>query len=124
MKDLIAPPIGSFTGTLTGCTTSPSATFYYLIQGNIVYLEVPTLEGTSNSTSATITGVPSEIQVARQQRVACRIKNSGSIAWGFITLESSSAIFTLGATAGSAGFTASGTKGTQFTCVSYPLKLG
>jgi hypothetical protein len=49
---------GSFTATLTGCTTSPTGTVTYTVQGDTVYLTLPVITGTSNSTAATLTGMP------------------------------------------------------------------
>ncbi len=57
---------GSFTGTLTGCTTSPTATFYWqkIVTTNLitVYLYCNGgLEGVSNSVQCSVTGIPVEI---------------------------------------------------------------
>ncbi len=57
------PISGQFTGTLTGCTTSPTATFFYMIVGSLVIVAMPAvpLSAVSNSTSCTITGLPAFI---------------------------------------------------------------
>jgi hypothetical protein len=60
---------GAFTGTLTGCTTSPTATVYYARTGKKIDLMLPILNATSNSTSCTITGMPTNIRPARQLMV-------------------------------------------------------
>jgi hypothetical protein len=48
----------SFTGTLTGCTTSPTGTVISKVRGNIATLHIPALSGTSNATTMRITGMP------------------------------------------------------------------
>lgn len=59
---------GTFTGTLTGCTTSPTATVRYIRVGKVVTLFIPDLRATSNSTSQpTVTGMPSNLYPAIQQ---------------------------------------------------------
>lgn len=53
---------GSFTGTLTGCTTSPTATINWARVGNLVTLYFPAqLVGTSNSGAMSITGLPAAL---------------------------------------------------------------
>jgi len=54
----------SFTGTLTGCTTAPTGTIYYVKVGDSVTLDSSgnTFTGTSNATTKTITGMPAEIR--------------------------------------------------------------
>ncbi len=56
----------SFTGTLTGCTTTPTYVMNYVKVGNAVTLEMATsgFTGTSNATSKTITGMPAIIRPA------------------------------------------------------------
>lgn len=62
---------GSFTATLVGCTTSPTATVSWVRSGHLVtlYLE-SSLTGTSNSTGISLTGLPSTLYPARNQLVA------------------------------------------------------
>lgn len=63
----MTPDTGTFTVTLTGCTTSPTATAVWARIGNLVILALPALTGTSNTTSMTMTGLPTEIQPSRDQ---------------------------------------------------------
>jgi hypothetical protein len=61
---------GSFSGTLTGCTTAPTGTFFWSRSGNAVTVDISTsLSATSNSNTCTITGFPAALQPARAQRV-------------------------------------------------------
>lgn len=57
------PVSGSFTGTYVGGTTAPTATINYLIEGRMVSLQLPQIPftATSNSTSFSISGMPSTI---------------------------------------------------------------
>lgn len=86
---------GSFTGTLTGCTTSPTGTVTYVRNGRMVMLAIPYMVGTSNTTSMTLTGMPVAIRpefdqivhgpfandngVAVSQKVDAYIANTGTI---------------------------------------------
>ena len=56
------PDTGSFTATLTGCTTSPTASCHWSKQGNQVTVFINNVTGTSNTTAMTLTGLPAEIQ--------------------------------------------------------------
>lgn len=56
---------GSFTGTITGCTTAPTVTINWYKVGNLVTIAIPAYTGgislTSNSSAFTITGGPAGI---------------------------------------------------------------
>ena len=56
---------GSFTITTTGHTTAQTGTAYWEKHGHLVLLWIPTLDGTSNATTFTLTGLPSAIQPIR-----------------------------------------------------------
>jgi hypothetical protein len=60
---VISPEIieGSFTGTLTGVGATVTDTIEYKIIGDSVTIYVPTMVGTSNSTTMTVTGLPALI---------------------------------------------------------------
>lgn len=60
-------PSGTFTGTLTGCTTSPTGACYYAIAGKVCTLFIAAVTGTSNTTAMTITGLPAACQPTRTQ---------------------------------------------------------
>jgi hypothetical protein len=55
---------GSFTITGTGFTSNPTGTATWIKIGNTVLLTIPTLTGTANATTFTLTGLPSAIQPA------------------------------------------------------------
>ena len=109
---------GSYTGTLTGCTTSPTATIEYSVEGDIVTLELPALTATSNTTACTITGMPAAIRPASAQTVHGTTQDSGTNGWSRITVGTDG-VLTLGFGLSSNTFTNSGTKGLQPGTVSY-----
>ena len=58
---------GSFTATLNGVTGAVTATGTWAQVGNVVTLNIPALIGISNSTSASITGLPADVWPATNQ---------------------------------------------------------
>jgi len=106
---------GSYTGTLTGCTTSPTITINYSIIGDVVIISTDdNVTGTSNSTSFTITGAPTAIRpVTNDSALApAVVTNNGS--------ENNGGVFVFMSTSGTltfmhsgtlTGFTSFGTKG-------------
>jgi hypothetical protein len=115
---------GSFTGTLTGCTTSPTVTIKYARSGKIVTLLIPNITATSNSTAATITGLPSTLYpVSNNQGSIAAIQNNGSTAAGLMRVLPTGVIDLFPDAAGS-NFTASGTKGlTQTAVITYLIGI-
>ena len=118
-----------FTATLTGCTTSPTATFLYRKVNNIVTLWTDSnLTGTSNTTAMTITGVPAEIRPTTQKSVGgCDLTDNSIAVIGTAYIGTGGAItFGVSTVSGAkvipGAFVNSGTKGvnTGF-CVVYPL---
>jgi hypothetical protein len=59
----------SFVGSLTGCTTVPTGTIEYRVQGDMVLLEIPVITGTSNTNACTITGVPAALRPTESQAI-------------------------------------------------------
>ena len=123
----VPPPVsGTFTGTLTGCTTSPTGTCVYAISGSVCTLFVAGMTGTSNTTAMTITGLPAACQPARTQLLMPPLdscENGGAVV-GTISMEVTASSGTLTFLLGnnSAGFGNTLAKGvaTGFT-VSYLL---
>jgi hypothetical protein len=102
---------GTFTGTLTGCTTSPTATFNYtIINGSIATVScATTLLATSNATTCTITGLPAVLQPTRQQACGAQVEDNTLLVSGFVVFLAASGTINL-AVAGNT-FTPTGTKG-------------
>lgn len=108
----------SFTGTLTGCTTSPTGTIRYVRNGNSVMLHIPTIEGTSNTTAATITGLPADLIPELDQMVLSRAINNSAVVLS-ATKIGTNGVITLTASVGEGAFTGSGGKGTAVCTISY-----
>jgi len=121
---------GSFTGTLTGCTTSPTATFNYQRIGNHVHLWCNAgLNATSNATTMSITGAPAIIRPSAQvatgsindgtdNSVVCMLRAqmlaAGTLSFTRMTVSGSNLI--------DSAFTAAGGKGIGANFfVSYPI---
>jgi len=101
---------GSYTGSLTGCTTTPTGAFRWtLINGDTVVLVIPPISGTSNTTAATITGMPAEIRPAATRNVIGVTTNNGADNVSLVSIASSGVMTLFNVL--SSTFTASGTKG-------------
>jgi len=120
LSDIPAEAVDTFTATLTGCTTSPTGTVRAVKQGNQVTLYIPAINGTSNTTAATLTGMPSGFFPARTQNQFARVTNSGVNGLGLIQIATSGVITLFSDAAGSA-FASSGTKGIADFTVTYSL---
>lgn len=110
---------GSYTGSLTGCTTVPTGTIEWSISDRVVTLEIPVITGTSNTTAATVTGMPVAIRpTAAQTCIGITTDNGTS---GLARLEiGTGGVITLHVGT-SATFTNSGSKGIQATTITYRL---
>lgn len=111
---------GSYTGTATGMTTSPTVTITYRSAGGMIVLcTSAALSGTSNSTAFTITGGPAAVQpgTSVSTTLGNGVDNTSTNGWingvmgtnGTLTLS-----FQNGA------FTSSGTKTYSPSCIWYP----
>jgi hypothetical protein len=117
----MTPDKGTFTGTITGCTTTPTQTFNWVRTGNLVMVTLSvglSLTATSNSTGCTITGLPAAIQPATTETVVVVSQledNSTTSLLGTVLIQPTSGVITLAKYTSGAfsttGFTGSGTKG-------------
>ena len=100
----------TFTGTLTGCTTSPTTTVYYTKTGNTVIIQSGTLlSATSNATTKTITGMPAALYPARTTNLIAIVSdNGGNFISGLCQLDTSGVLNFYADVQGTA-FTSSGT---------------
>jgi hypothetical protein len=114
----MTPDSGSFTGTLTGFTGSVTGTCQWRRIGNLVFLLIPAMSGTSNTTAMTMTGVPVAIQPSTAQLMASGgigTNASGNVAPISASLSGGTVTFY---NSGSAtNFAATGTKGLPFNSV-------
>lgn len=101
----------TFSGTITGCLTSPSATITYSRIGNLVILSSSqTLEATSNATTMTITGLPAWLTPSTVKTMTHIVKDNGTLTQGRISVGTDG-VLTFYKDAAGAAFTSSGTKG-------------
>ncbi len=110
----------SFTGTVTGVSGSVTGSVKYVKTGNQVTLRVPSLSGTSNSTSKTITGAPSAIFPAVTIRgFALASDNGGGNTTSIFDIGTDGVITCYFGIGGN--FTASGTAGIGNFSITYTL---
>lgn len=111
---------GSFTATLTGCSdaTAPTGTIEYTLVDDVVTLSIPTITGTSNTTAASLTGMPAELYPSALRGALGITTDNGSSSAARLNINTTGVI-DLYVSAASAIFTASGTKGIQIVTISY-----
>lgn len=112
---------GSYTGTLTGMSTSPTVTIYYAKANGIVTLAFSGQSATSNANSLTITGMPAGIRptIARQG-INVAVIDNGTTEFGQVDVETSGTL-TFFRGANSTVFTTSGSKGVRPATITYPV---
>lgn len=110
----------AFTVDITGLTTTPTALWKYQVSDNVVTLFAQTLNGTSNTTACTITGIPALLRPINSQTVLITIQDNGVIQMGKGVIDSSG-VMTLSSSVGGAAFTNSGSKGFIGCVITYPL---
>ena len=113
----------SFTLTASvGLTTTPTGTCNGVRVGNKVTLDLPTLNGVSNSATFTITGSPTPFRPTTSPRaVVCRVQDNGNGFMGFGYLDSSGNM-ALGANLiSNSNFTTTGNKALLACSISYTL---
>lgn len=117
----LAPSIkDSYTGSLTGCTTVPTGTIRQEKVDEMVTIQIPAIEATSNATTATITGMNAAMRPARTQTVIVPVKDNGTVSVGLAQIGTDGVI-TLQLGIGGGSFTGSGTKGIREISFSYLL---
>jgi hypothetical protein len=101
---------GSFTGTLVGCTTSPTATFTWQRIGNWIFLRCGAgLNATSNATTLSVTGMPAAITSVTGSAIITSVYNNAVLFTSLVNVGGT--LFFSDSTGSTSGFTASGTKG-------------
>lgn len=118
---VIGAPINrtSYTGTLTGCTTAPTATVVATKVGNMVTLDIPSFSATSNATTKTITGMGTDLRPASTKTVFMATQdNGGNYVISAVDIETTGVI-TIYSSASKAAFTASGNYANQRASVCY-----
>lgn len=121
---------GTFTLTLTGCTTSPTATAYWIRNGNLVTVNKPDeLSATSNTTSLSVTGIPVALRPATRSTTSTigaiydnSLEYTGVIQVGAVAGSFEPYFKTSLTSAHSGIYTSSGTKGLSSFNITYILK--
>lgn len=111
----------AFTGTLTGCTTSPTAGFSYSRYGRRVFIEVPTLVATSNTTACTITGMPAEIRPTTTRNRPVRVYDNSAAVSGMASIATSGVITLSNSLANSGSMTNGNDKGIMSGFIEFDL---
>ena len=112
----------TFTAQSTDFTVTQTGTAYYSQVYRIVTVLIPDLQGTSNATTFTITGLPSDLWPARQHRfVVITQDNSAALASALGQVDTNGDIKVFKDPAGTA-FTASGTKRVLGMTFTYQLQ--
>lgn len=102
---------GTFTATGTGFTVNPTGTARWVRLGNQITLFVPTLSGTSNATTFTVTGLPVALQPTQTSFVVCMGTDNGTpLATRILRLQAGSVTMDLFPTAALGAWAAAGTK--------------
>ena len=111
LRNVATSDSGSFVGTLTGCTTSPTATFNWVRNGTMVTIDCNAgLSGTSNATTLSVTGAPAFLTPSRGQSAMCIVRDNGSQYPGIANVFGGTITYALYSPA-LANFTAAGSKG-------------
>lgn len=116
---------GSFTGTATGMTIVTTGTVYYSILAGFCTLWVDAfIQGTSNTTSLSLTGAPAACIPAVNRIVLCDVQNNSQIQVGMAQVSSFTGTIQFYASSplSSTGFTNSNQKGLNTGwIIRYPL---
>lgn len=109
----------SWTATLTGCTTSPTGTVQTTIQGKcMTHFISTTIQGTSNTTSATLTGMPPDMWPLTASTQSLWARDNGTNDIIGRSSVGTNGVISLG-NGNSSVFTSSGNKGVASNTFSY-----
>jgi hypothetical protein len=111
----------SWTATLTGCTTSPTGAVQSTIQGKcMTHFISATIQGTSNTTSATLTGMPADMWPLTASTQSLWTRDNGTNDVIGRSSVGTSGVISLG-NGNSSVFTGSGNKGVVTNTFSYEV---
>lgn len=112
----------TFTGTLVGCTTSPTVNCSYAVFGGMCMITIPAVSATSNTTGLSLTGLPQVCQPQTGKYGYANVQDNGANAGGEWSVSASGTVTLYkGVTRNPATFTGTGTKGINLTTLAYPL---
>ena len=101
---------GTFTVTATGFTATITGTAYYVRVGKQITLMLPELNGTSNSATFTVTGLPAGLAPARATRLIVLAHSSGTYIYSMLYIPSSSTVINVFRDASQTAWITSGVK--------------
>jgi hypothetical protein len=112
-----------FTGTLTGCTTSPTGAILSKVKNGIATLHIPALSGTSNTTAMRVTGMPPWLRPSANRWAVVPGQNN-SVLGPLIcqVMDSADELSFFPGWDNNGTFTASNTKGVWFSTVTYAVR--
>ncbi len=115
LKNAATYEIGSFTGTYTGGTTSPTTTVNWSRCGNVITMELGGLASfVSNAITFTMTGLPAALAPNRQQISAQGYQNTNNsvpAADGSVFIAAAGVVLQFARASSSSAWTAAGNKG-------------
>lgn len=115
---------GTFTATLTGCTTAPTYTVKYTKIGNQVTLVVAqslTIAGTSNAVTKTLTGMPAALYPAATTNFFNSTVDNGGSSTAAVGQISSAGVISFFKDLAGTAFTSSGSFQAASFCLAYVL---
>ncbi len=113
--------VGTFTYSLTGCTSTVTGVGYYSITNNVATVDLPNMVCTSNATTKTITGLPSFVwAVDSKNQFTFMQDNGGTYAMGWV--QFSSGVFTMSKDGNGNLWTASGSFVARAFSMTYALR--
>jgi hypothetical protein len=112
---------GTFTITATGFTTSVTGTARWVKNGKAITLFIPTLTGTSNATTMTLTGLPASIQPTQTFFEEKRMTDNGIDVTGVMRFNNASGTIDLFSSVALGVWTALGTKTFYAAYVTYHI---
>lgn len=121
LRNAATQETGSFSATITGCTSAPAQAVVYSRTGNLVNLNIQSLTAVSNTTALTLTGLPANLQPIRTQRGFAAVTDNAVTQAGLWSVSIASGTITLFLGFNVTGFTNSGTKGTSIFNMTYSL---
>jgi hypothetical protein len=111
----------TFVASLSGCVAIPTGTIRYSVSAGLVVLDVPQIQGTSNSTAATLSTLPIQLRPASDKTAIARVIDNGTAAFGLFVIATTGVITLSPVPSGSPLFTAAGTKGVKACSIVYEI---
>lgn len=111
---------GSFTGTFTGGTTSPTGTFYFIRTGSMVSILVPAVTATANTTAVGFTGLPARLSPARNISCPGVLVDNSTYFIGRYSIASAGTTILFKIASGG-NLSGTGTTGTDYCMMTYTL---